>query len=282
MRLSSVILSTSDMDEDVTFAVQEQNPDFRYLIRAMVGVDAENVVPKFIGFGLVSGKKFYEYTMPEAREIVMRVALNPIFKINEDVSELRDRIYRLISCARDCELDLKFKDGSAIVCVIKGMVTKVEPAYFTKSPELQITFKCNDSIFRSPVPFVEDDLSDTNPVVTTDESSTAPHGLSFKVKFTAVTSTFVVQDHLTTPDWKFQVTPATSFQINDELHFSSEFKVKRVFWNKVSGTDIELMDKVVSGSIWPMIFHGQNTLYFPQIANFDWLEFNYYAAYWGI
>lgn len=280
MRLSSVVLATSSMAENVILAVQEQEPNNRYLIRAMVGIDGEDIVPKFIGFGLVTGKKFYEYTM-KPRDIVMRIALNPVFAVNEDITELRDRIYKIISADRTGELDLQFKDGSAIVCAIKGSITKLEVPYFTKTPELQLTIRCNDAIFRSVAPSHED-IPTESPVIIDDDLSSAPHGLSFKVKFTAVTTTFVVQDHATTPDWKFQVTPPTSFQINDELWFSSEYGMKQVFWNKSVGTDIELMDKVISGSIWPIVFPGITELHFPQIDNIDFLEMKYYAAYWGI
>lgn len=283
MRLSSVVLSTSDMSEEITFAVQEQDPRYRYLIRAMVGIDAEDLIPKFYGFGTVSGKKHYEFTM-KPRDIVMRVSLNPVFFINEDVSEIRDAIYRLVSANRTGELTLQFKDGSSIVSSIKGKITKIEAAYFTKTPELQVTINCYDPMFRSiqPIDIPPAELPSTNPVKLTDGPATAPHGFSFKVEFTAITTTFVIQDHLTTPDWKFQVTPASSFAVGDELYISSEYGNKRVFWDKVSGTDIELMDKVTSDSVWPQIFPGLNTLYFMQIANFDWLEMKYYSAYWGL
>lgn len=283
MRLSSIALTTSDDSEEVTFSVLKQEPNYRYLIRAIVGIDAEDIVPKFIGFGLVSGKKFYEYTM-KSRDVVMRVSLNPVFSINEDVSEIRDRIYRLISANRSGEIKLVFKDGESIVCGIMGNITKMEVPYFTKTPELQITINCPDPIFRAITPIYLDDtdLPTTNPVKLLDEATTAPHGLSFKVKFTAITASFVIQDDPTDPDWQFEIVPPTSFQVDDELYFSSEYGSKSVFWNKASGTDIELLDKVSSGSLWPQVFPGQTTLYFMQIANFDWLELTYKSAYWGI
>jgi hypothetical protein len=42
------------------------------------------------------------------------------------------------------------------------------------------------------------------------------------------------------------------------------------------------MDKVTETSVWPQIFPGLNTLYFMEIANFDWLEFKFYSAFWGL
>ena len=283
MRLSSVVLSTSDLTEEITFGVQEHEQNCRYLIRAIVGIDAEELIPKFYGFGAVTGKKMYEFTM-KPRDIVARVSLNPDFSINEDVTEIRDVIYRLVSANRFGDLVIQFKSGPSIVSAIKGHITKFEVPYFTKTPELQITIHCNDPMFRSivPIDIPPADLPTTNPVKLTDAPSTAPHGFSLKVEFTAITPSFIIQDDPTTPDWLFQVVPATSFQVGDTLYISSEYGDKRVFWDKAVGTDIELMDKVTSESVWPQIFPGLNTFYFPQIANFDWLEIKYYSAYWGI
>jgi hypothetical protein len=285
MRLTSICMCTSSaMDEEIIFAVEEQDPNYRYLVRGMAGIDADDLVFKYSGTGKVSGKKFYDQTMPP-RDIVMRVSLNPRFAVNESVSDLRDVVYRLIASSRSPELNLQFRDGPAIVCDIYGIITKTEVVYFSKQPELQITLKCNDPMFRSVLMVSElvSELPSTNPIVIKDEASSAPHGFSFKVKFTAVTSSFTIQDTAASPDWLFKVQPATSFQINDELHFSSEYGKKKVFWNKVSGTDIDLMDKVSNDSIWPQIFPMMdNVFYFLPIANTDWLEFNYRSAYWAI
>ena len=282
MRLTSVVLSTSDLAEEVVFSLPQQG-NSRYIVRAIVGIDAEEIIPKFYGVGAVSGKKMYEFTM-KPRDVVARVSLNPRFSTNEDVSEIRDVIYRLVSANRFGQLTVLFKDGGSIVSSIKGHITKMEVPYFTNSPELQITIHCNDPMFRAvtPIEYAPADLPSTNPILLIDEPSTAPHGFSFKVKFTATTTTFAVQDDPTTPDWKFEVTPPTSFLTNDELYVSSEYGAKQVFWNKASGTDTDLMDKVLLDSVWPQVFPGQNTLYFPQIANFDWLEVSYYSAYWGL
>lgn len=284
MRLTTLCLCTSSpTDEEMVFAVQEQDPNTRYLIRAMAGVDADDLIFKFYGRGKVSGVKFYEQSMPP-REIVMRIVLNPRFATNESVSDIRDAVYRMIASNRSPELRLECRDGPALVCEIYGIITKVEVGYFAKGPECQITMRCNDPMFRSVLMVSETiaELPSTNPVVIEDEASTAPHGITFKVKFTAVTASFTVQDKASSPDWVFTVTPSTSFQINDELWVSSEFGKQQVFWNKASGTDIDLMDKVTNDSVWPQMFPGVNTYYILPIANTDWLAFNWRSAYWAL
>lgn len=283
MRLSSVVLSTSDLSEEIVFGVFDYSDGCRYLIKAMVGIDAEDIIPKFYGFGSASGKKMYEFTL-KPRDIVARVSLNPDYSVNEDVSEIRDVVYRLISANRFGELTIQFKSGSSIVSSIKGSITKMEVPYFTRDPELQLTIHCNDPMFRSivPIDIPPEDLPSTNPVTLTDQPATAPHGLELKVKFTATTTTFAIQDDPTTPEWKFEVTPASSFLINDELYICSEYGNKRVFLDRAIGSDIELMNLVHSDSVWPQVFPGVNTLYFPQIANFDWLQLKYRSAFWGL
>ena len=283
MKLTTVAFSTSDMAQQVIFGVQDLDPDTRYRVRAIIGIDAEEVIPKFIGRGLVSGKKFYDFTM-KPRDLVFRVSLNPKYAVNEDVEEIRNVIYRLISANMSGELTIIFKSDPMVLYYLKGLITKMEVAHFDKTPELQITLRCEEPMFKSVNPLVAtpEELTSANPIVVTDDLSTAPHGFNFRVKFTATTSTFIIQDDPTDPDWTFEVTPATSFQVDDELYISSEYGVKRVFWDKDVGTDIDLMDKVVIGSLWPKIFPGVNTLYFMQIANFDWVDFRFYASYWGI
>lgn len=282
MRFDSVVLST-DGSDDIVFSMKEIDVTNRYIVRSIVGIDADEIIPRFYSAGLVSGAKFYEATM-KPREIVARVAINPLFHINETVEDIRDQVYRMISANRSAKIQLTWYSGGSTFCYINGIITKMEVAHFAQVPELQITLLCGDPMFRSlhPIDWDIADLPSTNPVKLPDGASTAPHGLTFKVKFTATTASFVVQDKASSPDWKFEVTPSGGFATNDELWFSSEWGAKELFWNKASGTDVSLMDKVTAPSVWPQIFPGNNVLYFLPIANIDWLEVKYYSAYWGL
>lgn len=281
MRLTSVVIHASETLEDMELSVREGSFGNRLIVRQILGIDAEDIVPKFIGFGADSGVPGYE-RIKKPIDIVMRIAINPMYSINQDVSSIRDDFYRLIAANRSGFLQLQFKDGGALVSVINGMITRMEVAYFSQTPELQVTFNCPDPIFRSPAPlsYVIADLPSTNPVLLPDNESTAPHGFSFKVEFTASTSAFTIQDKASDPDWFFTITPNSPFAIGEELWFSSEYGSKMVHLE--SGSPEELMNLVEAGSTWPTIYPGNNTFYFPQIANFDWLEMKYYFAYWGL
>ena len=71
------------------------------------------------------------------------------------------------------------------------------------------------------------------------------------------------------------------FAVDDELHFSSEFRNKLVYLHNLSSPK-HIMDKVVPDSVWPIIFPGANELHFSNSDKFEWLELNYYSAYWGV
>lgn len=283
MRMTSVSFHTTDDDKNLEFSLKE-NPSSRYIVRSIVGIDAEELIPRFYAFGAETDAPYYEYTM-KPRDIVMRVVLNPLYQLNETASELRDELYRLISYSRTGKVQLQFRDGATTVAAISGMITKFEALHFARVPEVQITVTCPDPIFRSvhpvDIPVAELPTTGTN-VTIFDSISTAPHGFSFKVKFTATRSFFVIQDTFLTPDWQFVVDPPTDFQIDDELWFSNEYGAKQLFWNKASGTDVNLMDKVWATSVWPQIFPGKTSMEFTSNPYYDWLEFNYYGAHWGL
>lgn len=281
MRLTSLVLHSSDTSEDVEFALPRERFT-RYVVRSILGIDAEQLIPKFYSRGAQSGDRFYEYTM-KPREIVVRVVLNPDYRINEDVAELRDELYRLISNRRSGLVQLQFRSGGTTVCVIDGMITKFEVLHFTQVPELQITFDCPDPIFRAmnPVKILPGDLPTGSPIIIPDDKSTAPHGFSFKVEYTGLASTMTIQDHATTPEWQFSIAPTGGFAAGDILSVSSEYRNKSVYHDKTPGGG-PIMDKVVSGSVWPQIWPGGSIFYFNNSANWHWLELEYYPAFWGL
>ncbi len=280
MKLTSVVLHSLDDLEDAELTLPGTPSQDRFVVRQILGLDAEELIPKFYARGLVSGNSYFEYAM-KPRQIVIRVVLNPLYAINESVSDIRDELYRFISSNRPGAVQLQFKSGISIVSVINGLITKFEVGYFSKLPELQITVYCPDAMFRSmtPINYAPADLPTVNPVQLADSASTAPHGLSFRIEFTVDTPTFTIQDAPSDPDWKFEISPTGGFDIGDELFVSSEFGQKSVYVD--SFAPIYMLDKIDDASVWPVIFPGNNIFYFLPIANFDWIELSYYSAYWG-
>lgn len=284
MTLTSVILHNEN-GEDFELGLRKTDKMSRYLVRTILGLDAEELIPKFYRFGLENGESYHEHVM-KPRDIVMRVILNPRYAHNETVSDIRDELYRIISSNRTGIIQLRFRSGGVIKAVIEGMITKFEVSYFTQVPELQMTVHCPDPMFRSmtPIQYDIDELpTGTGPawVELTDGRSTAPHGLSFKVVFTGSPPHFAIQDQQALENWRFQVTPDGGFVTGDILHFSSEYKKKLVYLER-TGDNRHLMDKLTNETVWPLIFPGHNRFRFTQAGVIDWLELSYHSVYWGL
>lgn len=282
MRVTGVELS-SDNANVFSFGTSEVASTDKYLIKTIVGLDADEISRKFYGFGAQTNSKFYRYGVTK-REIVLRVVLNPNYSINESFSEIRDELYRTISASRTGLINLLFTGGGAALATISGYISKFEVPYFSKTPELQITIQCPDPMLRgySPVEYEQGEIASQNPLIISDSLSTAPHGFSFEVEFITNTDYFLIQSDETSPDWTFKVFPDGGFQSGDRLVFSGEYGDKKLYVDNGLGQVTYLMDRIEPGSIWPIIFPGTNEFYIEDVEFLSWYALSYYPAYWGI
>ena len=246
MRVTGVELS-SDNANIFTFGTSEVASTDKYLIKTIVGLDADELNRKFYGFGAQSNSKFYRYGVTK-REIVLRVVLNPNYSINESFSEIRDELYRTISASRTGLINLLFTGGGAALATISGYISKFEVPYFSKTPELQITIQCPDPMLRgySPVEYDQGEIASQNPLIISDSLSTAPHGFSFSVEFVSNTTEFVIQDEETSPEWTFRIIPSGGFYAGDTLYMSSEYGNKKLYIDRL-GEITPLMDRIEPG-----------------------------------
>ena len=282
MRLTGIDLLT-DGANIVSLGISEVGSAERYLLKAAVGLDAGDIVHKFYGFAQGSTtERFYNFKLTK-RDIVLRIVLNPNYSVGQNISDLRDELYAAISANRSGLIDVMFKSGGAAAAKLVGYITKFEVPHFSKVPEVQITITCDDPMLRGITPMKVDiaTLPTANPIVISDNESTAPHGFQMVCVFTAITPSFTIQSAEISPDWSFEVTPVTPFQVDDILLLSSEFGNKRLLVDDGSSI-IQLMDRLTPGSVWPTIFRGNNEFWFPELANFDWVELTHYAAHWGV
>jgi hypothetical protein len=178
---------------------------------------------------------------------------------------------------------LHFRSGATTVAKIEGFITKFEASYFTETPEVQLTVRCDDPMFRAinPVDYSQNEFPTSNPVIIPDSISTAPHGFTMAVTFTSATPSFTIQDDPTNPEWHFTVTPNGGFLVGDELYISSEFSNKELYLVR-GGNTVQLMDVITPDSMWPILFPGATTFHFVNLAQITWNFLEYYPAYWGV
>jgi hypothetical protein len=279
MRITDVELYSSTNVNSIAFSLRDVRPDDRYYVKNIAGLDAEDLTPKYYGAGLVTKPKFYMFGI-KPRLIVMKFLLNPNYKLDETVSDLRDAIYKIISASRTGKVTINLNSSGTTICQTSGFVTKFEASYFTDKPDITLSIQCDDPMFRGIGSIIYDDeLKQTNPVIITDTLSTAPHGFSLKATFKATSSTFTIQDVPTNPEWKFSITYA--FAVNDVLYLSSDESNKYLYVVRGASTTY-LMDRVYLTSIWPIMFPGANSFHIPEIATLTLNKIEFYPAYWGV
>jgi hypothetical protein len=281
MRVTTVSLYSND-SEAISFDLRNVSSQSPYVVRTIIGLDAEELTPRFYGFSKDGSERFYDFRL-KPRDIIMRIVMNPRFNLNESYSYIRDNLYRVISATRTGKITLQFTSGAATVATIEGHIVKFEVPYFSKTPELQITVRCNDPMFRgiNPVVMGVVDLPTTNPIVVADSISTAPHGFKMRFLVKSTLASWTVQDKQTNPEWDFKVTPVSSFLANDVIYFSSEFNNRYLYMVR-GGVTTHLLDRIDPLSVWPLIFPGFNEFYFVNLAAMTWQELRFDVAYWGV
>lgn len=281
MKVTSIDIYISDSNLAATLSFRDPTSQNAYIAKEISGLDADEILPKFYGVDLGSRKQ-YDLLLGK-REIIIKIGLNPNYGTGQSHPALRDELYKIISSSRTGLVELRFKDGETVKAAISGFVTKFETITFTKTPEIQLTISCNDSMLKA-VDGINVDIVDLEPeeFVVIDSESTAPHGFSFGVIFNDDIDTFSVQD-AEPANWAFEVSltgsPLTEFVAGDELHFSSETNSRYLYLVR----DLEithLIDRIFPASVWPLLFPGSNSFMFSDSLDLDYIT--YFPTYWGV
>lgn len=285
MRVTSVELRPEGSSDVIQLSFRDPRSLNPYQCKSIAPLDADELTPQFYGTSGDSTKKYYQMAQKK-REPVALISLNPRWGEVDDnsYSELRDRLYRLIQSSRTGIVAIVFQADGEDVAAISGTVSKIEAGHFTQTPEVQITFNCQNPMLQSPSRFVlagppagapvtEDDIT------IVDEISTAAHGFRFEAEFNAAYSSFVMSPPGGSPEWTFDVRPYGGFLDGDVLHFSSEVRNKYLYIRR-SGTTIHLGDAIQSSSIWPIFFPGSNVFHTNHAVT--WNKIDHYVTYWGV
>lgn len=279
MRVTGVELHP--VGSDTVQALSFRNPGraYPYNVKEITGLDPDAIVTKYYGSSGVGSDLFYNL-MIEKRDVVMRIGLNPEWA-NSSYSDLRDDLYKIIASSRTGLVDIWFINETGTAAVLSGWVTKFESPQFMKSPEVLVTFKTKDPMLKAPDPFevivAGLDPEDTN---IPDLISTAPHGFEFTLTFAAAKASLVIGDP-TDASWTFTVTPTGGFLTGDVLHFSSDPNDKKLYVVR-AGNTIYLADKIAAGSVWPIMFPGDNHFSLSTPTDIAWTTISYFPTFWGV
>src|SRR5688572_9752340 len=278
MRVQRIDLYSNDL-EVARFDTVGSNRRNPYVLRSVAGLDPGQITPRFYGQGVETGINFTELAL-DPREVVLRIGLQPKWTLGNTPADLRDNLLGAIASNRSGLIQIRIYENEVVIGLLEGFVIRFEDSISSKEPEVTITIKCEDPIIRSMdvTSQILDGLSTSEPLLI-DPVSTAPHGFKFKLTFTADTVTpFVITDQVSEWDWVFQIN--YSFLTGDELYFSSEYNDKYLYRVR-SAVTLHLVDVVEPGSIWPIIFRGENQMYIVSLGH-EWDEVYWREAHWGI
>lgn len=287
MRVTSIDIRAVNTSNVCSLSFRDPTSQNPYQVSGIVGLDAEEIVPRYYGASGGSDDKYYTLSL-QKRDVVVKIVLNPRFALLESYSSLRDELYRLIASARTGALRLEFKDGVTVVASVSGFVSKFETDQFAKQPSATLTISCDEPMLRGPS-IIEVDVGELDPEypVIEDELSTAPHGFVFDVTFTSDMDDFIIAD--SELNWAFGLAFGLygGFHVGDVLHFSSEHNAKELYLTRSAAPgappgapQIHLAHVVSPRSIWPIIFPGTNS--FVCSTGFEWTSMSYYPTYWGV
>jgi len=284
MRVTNVVMYSGET-EVASFALGLGETPDRYLIIAMSGIDVDSITPRFYSFGQRTGSPLFDFGL-QPREMVFRIALNPKFLLDETFSELRERLYKVIAANRNGKIRIQFNAGSIAIAQIEGFIVKLEGSHFTKSPEVQLTIRCDDPFFRGISPTIHTAATGfglPNLISVPDSLSTAPHGFLLELLFSddVDAAGVTIQDSEVDPEWVFTVFPPGGMMEFDILQLSTEANNKYVQMVR-GGITTPIADSVGIGSVWPLIFPGANSFYIVELGWTASYTITSYPAYWGI
>jgi hypothetical protein len=278
MKLTSIELHPANSSDITILSFRDPSASNAYNVKTITGLDADEISRKFSG-GSGSASNFANLAM-QRRDVAILLGLNPDYNTNESYSDLRDSLYRSINSSRTGVIQIQFKNGSDIVAVLEGFVSKFEAPQFEKMQEVTITITCNEAMLKAPEA-VSLDVEDLDPdlIVITDSLSTAPHGFIIVANLLDDMASFSITD----PDddsWSFEITSGYLFE-GSTLYLSSEFNNKYVYADFDLDTN-HLADGIMPGSSWPIIFPGGNSFSFSTPTDFEIVSITYYPTYWGV
>jgi len=281
MKITSIELRPSSSAFAAVLSFRDPRAQNPYNVKGLTGLDADEITARFYsGSGSLS-QRFYNLAL-QKREIAAKIGLNPQFTSNQTYSDLRDDLYRMIASSRTGLVEVVFKNGTEVVASISGFVSKLESDLMAQEPDVTITIQCVTTLLTAPDATVVDmDSIDPHAIDIQDLKSTAPHGLTFNVRFVNPQVSFIISDDAVSPTWAFQVNPVGGFLADDILHVSSELNDKQLYLTR-GGVRTYLADVLVPGSVWPLMFPNSNPFVMGNVDNLVLVDAEYYATYWGV
>jgi hypothetical protein len=259
MKLTAIELHPDNSDDILTLSFRDPGSNNPYIVLGITGLDVASSTNKVI---------------------VLDFGLNPDFSSNQSYSDLRDSVYKMMLSSRSGSVQLQFKNNGTVVAAISGYISKNETSLFEKVQSIKLTVECDDMMLRALAPVIipSDGLNPADFFLSADPS-TAPHGFYMRINLGADVSSLRLKDPNDT--WSFEIIPSGGFLMGDQLNLNSDNNKKFLFITR-AGVTIYLGDVITPGSVWPILYPGDNHFSFTNPTALDFDRIYHIPAYWGV
>lgn len=267
-----------------TLSLGEDAMDYPYVFKGATGLDAADTLPSVYSVQTSTTIKYYSLT-PPPRDITFNLELNPDFAAGQTISSLRDALYRGVSWSRATDIHILFINDGVVEAALYGNVKRFESDTFAADPSVRMMITCKDPYLVDPVAIDVDPVTAyvANEITIVDEISTAPHGFKFNCTFLSDIVDYTTDPFLIADDddgWAYVV--YYPFETGDILWFSTELGDKYLYVDR-GGIITHLMDKVLPGSVLPILFPGTNDFRFgPATLDITMNSVTHKSTFWGV
>lgn len=218
----------------------------------------------------------YQGSQPQDRQVVLRVGLNANYGINQTPEQLRTTLYNLLGLRGDIPLRMDLMNGTTVVGIMNGYISKIEPVIFAKDPEVQITIDCVGSYIYAPAEIAFVPTAKT--AFDVPNVGSAPVGFIFTARSTASFGSFRLSR---TSDPTDYIDLDYDFIPNDLIVFDTRENFLDAVVIRDDTFSTNLIAYTSLGREWPKLYPGTNN-FTTSNTGFNWGSIDFTPQYWGI
>lgn len=240
MSVQSVEVRTSDSTILGTIPVGRPSLNQDYFIKEIDGLGPTDASLAMSSFADYDGSVFHGGRLNQ-RVIVMKIGYSPNYTSNEGIGALRKQAYTWFPPKSRVGLFINDLDRPRVY--VYGYVERIEPVIFSKDPEIQITFVCEEAYFASPTSLTLNGVANTPISLSNSTYGDAPSGFVLTLRPTANFSRLDIRNGLDP-----NIIIAYPFASGDIIRVSTNPGSKYASLTR-SGSVTPLLDRLVDSTV---------------------------------
>lgn len=226
--------------------------------------------------------------IPQSRQVVLRIGLNPNWSTGQTAGDLRDELYGLLTGGatylNPAKIFVRLQYGGFELANAEGYVKGIEIVPFAKDPEVQITINCPEPYWFAGTDTTEPSLIFDDDLAYFDVTNegTAPTGIWFEAELTA-SSTTLALTHVGVGTGF--VISGVSVNTGDVLKVNTKPGSRSIKLETTIGgvfAEYDMLSYLNLGASFPMLHGGVNQFELAGATGIDWTFFRHNNYHWGI